>query len=464
MSKDRQRLRIRQGTGLAIADGDAVQSFWCSLSLQEKRRILRFEDPELVECLFSNWQTLCISDMTCYVVGICSQDGSSKKVGNEFFAIEGFISQSAVLHEAAFYAKLALVDKPDFFDTVEHWLESPLWVGRPMLHRRDWPSLFKTSLNSWSDLVRQIFKLVEAAVYHAEQVARLKHQRVPPSKETSPSKSCKRKARKKLCALKLKAGGQLHGSNSCPVCDGTGVLLDDPCPLCVDGSDEEEAPSAAVGDEFLENPEGRCVDKDGQESGIAEEQENSTETPDSDKEQEDSAAEVQEGEDKQAEEDVSPCTFAQCRASSTDALTIQCEEEEEEVGQLKPNIAPKDLLATWSSGLDGWMRPKVRRRRRRAIQCEEEEEETSHTSREEVATWSSGWSRVGKRCDAADGLWVLFERPIRQSAGVCQSTSVPNNAPEARFLRATVKNTFVNVPDFLADVPCLARARSLPYW
>jgi len=116
---------------------------------------------------------------------------------------------------------------------------SPLFVGRPLLHRREWPSLFLGSLNSWSDLVRQVFKLVELALYEAERSSRVsRHETAPdtvaPSKASLCSKrKAREKARKKRSAL-------------CPVCDGTRVLLDDPCPLCVDDSAAEDAPDVGV--------------------------------------------------------------------------------------------------------------------------------------------------------------------------------------------------------------------------
>jgi hypothetical protein len=232
MAKDNARARLKR----AKVDGDAVQGYWLNLSLQEKRQILRFEDPLLVERLFNTWQTLCISDMTCYIVGLGGQDELSKKVSNQFFAIEGFISQNVVLHQGAFYAKLALVEKPDFFEILEKWIGSPLLVGRPMLHRCDWPSLFKASVNSWSQLLIQIFKLMELAVYHAEQLSRIKKKadHLCSIKDTSPGKSSKRNARGRLLDRRRKAL-----ANICPVCDGSGSLLDDPCPLCADALEAE---------------------------------------------------------------------------------------------------------------------------------------------------------------------------------------------------------------------------------
>lgn len=106
-------------------------------------------------------------------------------------------------------------------------------MGRPMLQRRDWPTLFKASVNSWSQLLHQIFRLVELALYHAEQASHL--QPADDAKVSSPSKSSvAKKLRKQKQKAKLKAK-----MNQCPVCEGSRVLLDDPCPLCCSGSEEE---------------------------------------------------------------------------------------------------------------------------------------------------------------------------------------------------------------------------------
>jgi len=215
----------------------------------------------------------------------------------------------------------------------------------------------------------------------------------------------------------------------------------------VDCSNEEEPPLAAQTDanEVLEGPESAPADEDtlletpaekeAQASAITEEQENSTETPDSDKEQDDSAADIHDDEDRQAEEDFGACKLSRIHAS---------DDEQEQ----KPHFVPKeDPPSAWSSCLDGWVRPKARRRRRRPMQVEEQGERLCACKRD-LPTWSSGWWRIDKRCGEAAGLWVLFERPISES--------------KAEFLRATVKNTFVNIPEFFVDEPSLVRARSLP--
>jgi len=451
MSKEKTRLRIsRQGTGLAKIDGDSVQSFWWNLSLAEKRYILRFEDPELVECLFSIWQRLCISDMTCYVVGIGSQDGASKKAGNEFFAIEGFISQSAVLHEAAFYAKLELADNEDFFEIVEKWMDGPLWAGRTILHRRDWPSLFKASVNSWSDLVRQIFKLVESALYHAEQASRLNSTAgLSSAKEASPSKNSKRRARKKQTSIKLKAEADL-----CPVCDGTGILLDDPCPLCV--SDAEDA---APAEEVLEDEE----ENDASEADEVEDPEHEEKALCSDEQEVDAK-------DEQEEEETTNVTQSDDEKEEDTSRASKDGENDEEDEEWEAEVLDRKFGVEMEEGHDDITQ----------LQCDhfeyEEHEDTttgwrtksrkkkkllSRASRNLIATWSSGWRSIGRRCEAVGGQLVLFERPMSQSAGVPNKV-LGERAKAARVVRATVKNTFVHL---LPDAPVkqgLSRSISLP--
>lgn len=456
MSKEKARLRIsRQGAGLAKIDGDSVQSFWWNLSLAEKRYILRFEDPELVECLFSIWQRLCISDMTCYVVGIGSQDGASKKAGNEFFAIEGFISQSAVLHEAAFYAKLELVGNEDLFEIVQKWVDGPLWVGRPILHRRDWPSLFRTSVNSWSELVRQIFKLVESALYHAERASRLNPTAgsLCSAKEASPSKSAKRRERKKQSAIKVKAEADV-----CPVCDGTGILLDDPCPLCVSDAedpahseeilDEEEENDASDADEVEDPEHEECGDEQEEDAKDEQEEEETTNVTQSDDEKEDTSRNSKDGEnDEEDEEWEAEVLDRKFGIEMEDIPCLEVQAEDEDITHIECGHFEYEEHEDTTTG---W-RTKSRKKKKKLL---------SRASRNLIATWSSGWRSIGRRCEAVGGHLVLFERPMSQSAGV--PNKVLGERAKAGVVRATVKNTFVHL---LPDAPVkqgLPRSSSLP--
>lgn len=312
MVKAKVQSRLKQGAGIVHVDADAVQRFWFDLSLQERRQVLRFEDPELVECLFNIWQALCISDMTCYVVGIGSQIAESKRLGNEFFAIEGYISQSVVLHEAAFYGKHSLIERHDFFEIMEYWIGSPLWVGRPMVKRRDWPSLFKGSINSWSKLLHHIFQLIEVALYHAEQASRLQ----PTETEAGSSKCSKRRAREKKLRAKL---------NQCPVCEGTGLLLDDPCPLCGDAEEIDAEPAIHTA---MLSPDTLDVHADNQEDGHA------------------SAEKEERDDDKEYDPTVTP---EECEEDEVEECDEDCDEDDDDDAE-ESLQAFKQRLSEWSSG------------------------------------------------------------------------------------------------------------------
>merc|ERR1712039_70212 len=71
----------------------------------------------------------------------------------------------------------------------------------------------------------------------------------------------------------------------------------------------------------------------------------------------------------------------------------------------------------------------------------DDEQEASCSWKDLVATWSSGWLPVGKRCSTADGCLVLFQRTMSQSF------NVPNKSLEEtpRPLQAVVKKTFVHI-------------------
>merc|ERR1712014_369209 len=74
-----------------------------------------------------------------------------------------------------------------------------------------------------------------------------------------------------------------------------------------------------------------------------------------------------------------------------------------------------------------------------AYDDDDEEEEASSSWKDLVATWSSGWLPVGKRCSTADGCLVLCT--------MSQSSDVPNKSLEEtpRPLQAVVKKTFVHI-------------------
>jgi hypothetical protein len=236
------------GLSLGEADVQAVRRHWASLSLEEKLLIFRFEDPLLIRRLQSIWHDLVVSDLTCYMCGLRDFEGERRM---HMFAIEGYVGKDGWLQEGVLFVKGGLAGRSDLFEFLEQELGSAFLQGRPSLHRRDWPLLFREAPHSWSELRCQILKLLELAIAHTEQESVTKRghlaERAPTEGMTVavtgiPSRaSSKRRARKKRNLA-------LHKAVTCPVCDGTGMLLADPCPLCADEDDNgvEEEPQAPV--------------------------------------------------------------------------------------------------------------------------------------------------------------------------------------------------------------------------
>jgi hypothetical protein len=152
------------------------------------------------------------------------------------FSVEGIVAEDdGDLRDAAFYAKREFVEDHDLFEFLECRLGSPILSGRPLLQRGDWPSIFEVTPNSWADFMAQILRLIELAVVEAFQVAS--------SAGTLQQSRCgKRRGRKKKAVLK---------ASLCPVCDSTGVLLGDPCPLCIDDDDEDELVAQEIAGELV---------------------------------------------------------------------------------------------------------------------------------------------------------------------------------------------------------------------
>jgi len=250
MSRDKLKLnakRVELWKGLAFVtqqvDAQAVRSHWESLPLDERLRVLRFEEPELVAQLHEIVESLNMSDLLCYMLSIPGEK-VTRKVGMDMFALEAGLGSNGVLLNPVFFAKRALIDRADFFEYLEGRLGSSFLNARPALTRKDWPLLFRSPPNSWEEFVKLILWLVELAVLDSAQVGTVTGSLVSSALFAAPAgkgSAAKRRARKQRLnhARKIEFCDHQEDFDTCPVCEGTRQLLRDPCPLCVDVSDED---------------------------------------------------------------------------------------------------------------------------------------------------------------------------------------------------------------------------------
>lgn len=258
MSREK-KVRLRAslcGMSLEEAGVQAVRRHWASLSLEEKLLIFRFEDPLLIRRLQSIWHDLVVSDLTCLMCGLGDLEGERCM---QMFAIEGCVGKDGWLQEGVLFVRAGLAGRSDLFELLEQELGSAFLQGRPYWqHPRDWPEkLFREAPHSWSEFRCQILKLLELAIAHAEEESAMGRGHLLAERTSveamamtvkgiPSSASSKRRARKKR-NLALHKGSVDRVSVTCPVCDGTGMLLADPCPLCADeDADGEEEPEQSL--------------------------------------------------------------------------------------------------------------------------------------------------------------------------------------------------------------------------
>lgn len=197
MSRDRARRSVRhRQAALAKVETEAVKEYWQSLELEERLSLLRFEDPALLDRLFTIQEALHFCDFKCYYLcGLRGQDAVRQKVGLDAFDVEAEVVGGGV-RPMAFFAKRSFVARDDLFELLERQLgPSPLEGLAPA--RGEWASLFDATPNTWAGFMRQVLRLVGLAILRAQQSAA--------------------------------KGGQ---EDTCQVCEGTRLLLGDPCPLC----------------------------------------------------------------------------------------------------------------------------------------------------------------------------------------------------------------------------------------
>jgi len=165
MSKSKALTKSKHVQKQATTDVDVTElkSYWRGLDIDEKLRVLHFDDRALAGRLADLQRDLCNSDLMCYKLGIRGQDAVRQEVGMDQFALEGEVGGRMV----AFAAKPDFVERADLFDHIERRLGTSFLKGRPIVQRERWLSLFDTNASSWASFMSQVLKLVELAIFQA---------------------------------------------------------------------------------------------------------------------------------------------------------------------------------------------------------------------------------------------------------------------------------------------------------
>eukprot|EP00928_Gymnodinium_smaydae_P100456 TRINITY_DN985_c0_g1_i1.p1 TRINITY_DN985_c0_g1~~TRINITY_DN985_c0_g1_i1.p1 ORF type:complete len:465 (-),score=57.48 TRINITY_DN985_c0_g1_i1:271-1665(-) len=270
--------------GAKRVDADAVKLYWAHLPIDEKLEVLRFQDRAMFERVRSVWQNLSESDLTCLLCGIRTRTSIQQDINMSMFALEGHLNDDGSLYDVDFHAKFELAGREDLLELIERHLGRPLGEGARRLTRESWSMFFQATPNSWSQFLQQILTLLEAAILQAEHDSRNKLPAPLAAEVSVQGRSAKRRARKKRTKLAImdtvdasnrkrscSSSESSAAANLCPVCDGTGFLLSDPCPLCADsatedGEEEEERAQSTLCEEHVNDC--TLADAEKRESGV----------------------------------------------------------------------------------------------------------------------------------------------------------------------------------------------------
>lgn len=169
----RNRLKSRAALRRALpadkVNPAAVQRFWSRLSEDERLSLLRFEDSDLVQRVDSHMKALCQAE-----IWQRSTSGCAETTRLSGFAFECPAERDCLGRRMAPTALCAIPEFAEIDDLLQHLkqqLGSDLLAGRPALHRSDWVTIVDSTPNSWQELQLQVLRLVELAVFHAEQDA-----------------------------------------------------------------------------------------------------------------------------------------------------------------------------------------------------------------------------------------------------------------------------------------------------
>jgi hypothetical protein len=103
------------------------------------------------------------------MAGLGALNDERRRVGIDEFAMECCTDGGKDLHPEAFFAKVVFASRSELFELLEQRLGSPFLDGRETLQRSKWITFFENAPNSWSDFIKQVFKLVEVAIMQCHQ-------------------------------------------------------------------------------------------------------------------------------------------------------------------------------------------------------------------------------------------------------------------------------------------------------
>jgi hypothetical protein len=103
------------------------------------------------------------------MAGLGALNDERRRVGIDEFAMECCTDGGKDLHPEAFFAKEVFASRSELFELLEQRLGSPFLDGRETLQRSKWITFFENAPNSWSDFIKQVFKLVEVAIMQCYQ-------------------------------------------------------------------------------------------------------------------------------------------------------------------------------------------------------------------------------------------------------------------------------------------------------
>eukprot|EP00928_Gymnodinium_smaydae_P016616 TRINITY_DN16260_c0_g1_i1.p1 TRINITY_DN16260_c0_g1~~TRINITY_DN16260_c0_g1_i1.p1 ORF type:complete len:636 (-),score=164.72 TRINITY_DN16260_c0_g1_i1:343-2250(-) len=170
----------------AVLDGATARRCWAAMSIEDRKAVLRFEEPRLVKRAYDVNQELTLSELQCWGLGVDltrRRDGSAEAMDVALgftFAFRDDLRRSA-LGEASGQPKRrevqALVVK-DFLCYSEVMLRlieeefGNLFANERMGRRRsEWYRIFEDTARSWAVYKRQLLRLAELAIFEALSAA-----------------------------------------------------------------------------------------------------------------------------------------------------------------------------------------------------------------------------------------------------------------------------------------------------